>query len=182
MEKSIFESIPETLVYSILGWVSVATLVLGIVAGAIAGAIRKNFARCVLLGVLAGLAGPLVYLCWAVVDARTSYYDRLYKARDPASQRILWRLFPPADYYEYLLAVKEPKLREIPSFHSYYLKYSKPGAIRWWWRYVPPDRLESAPNLLLLLVLYIVGGFAVGLVLGWAKRVIDRRFPAAGPP
>lgn len=178
--ESIFERIPESLVYRVLGWTAVASVVLGCGIGALTGYLRKNMWRYLLYGALIGVSGPILYASWAVLDARTSYFDRLYNA---GPTRFLWRLFPPVDYYEHLLVKREiskgnEELLKLARFREVYEKYSNREAVKWWWKLFPPDRLDSAPNILMLVALYIAGGFMMGIVLGYLRGLIDAHFPA----
>jgi len=90
-----FESLNEQMIYAVCNWVAVATIVLGPLIGLIAGKVRKLLVHDLLYGVLWGLSGPALALVWALVDARTSYYDYIHRASNPGAERLLWKLVKP---------------------------------------------------------------------------------------
>jgi len=89
--QSIFEKFSEA---DVSRWVNIVALI-GIIAGpaigALVGLLKKPFQRYLILGCLFGLLGPAVALSWHVVDARTSYWDHLYRDKNPDQPpRLLW--------------------------------------------------------------------------------------------
>ena len=89
---SIFEKFTEQ---DVSRWVNIfaaVTMVLGICGGAVVGNIRKQMPRCLVYGLMVGLLGVVVAIMWHVHDARTSYWDHLYRDKNPGTERILWSI------------------------------------------------------------------------------------------
>ena len=95
MEESIFERLTEQMVSTYANWFAIIALALGLLGGIIVGLVRKQVLRDAVLGLLWGLIGPLACLSWHIVDARTSYYDKLYIDKNPGRERFFWRIIEP---------------------------------------------------------------------------------------
>ena len=90
-----FETLNEQVIYSICTWIAILTIVLGPIIGLLVGKLRGLLLHDVLYGTLWGLTGPALALVWALVDARTSYYDYINSAYNPGTERFLWKFITP---------------------------------------------------------------------------------------
>jgi len=89
--ESIFEKFSEADVSHWVNIVAVISIIAGTAIGALVGLLKKPFQRYLILGCLFGLLGPAVALSWHTVDARTSYWDHLYRDKNPDQEpRLLW--------------------------------------------------------------------------------------------
>ena len=89
----LFEQLTEQDVSALANWIALGTIIFGPVLGLIVGKIRKLVVHDFLYGLLWGLLGPLMALVWAIVDVRTSFYDYTYRAANPGSERLLWKVY-----------------------------------------------------------------------------------------
>lgn len=90
-----FEKLDEQAIYRFCNTLAVLSIIIGPLVGLIVGKLRKLVLHDFLYGILWGLSGPALALVWALVDARTSYYDYIYRAQNPEAERWLWRLIKP---------------------------------------------------------------------------------------
>ena len=91
--QEFFETLTEQRVSLVVNWLAVISIVVGAGAGVIAALIRRRMPKDLILGILWGMSGPLLWLVWHLVDARTSYYDFHYQV--PGRERWLWSIITP---------------------------------------------------------------------------------------
>ena len=173
MDESLFQHIGSHCIAAWLRILALAAPAAGLLLGAGLGARRKRLARGAVIGLLCGAVAPMLLCAWHLVEARTSFHRRLYSPA-PDHGPVLWRLFPPPEHYAACERARygphDPVLRQA-------LPPSDPpdAESRPWWRLVPPDRLDSVANVVLLAVVFALAGLAAGLL---GARLLRR--PAAG--
>lgn len=173
MEDSIFEQIDERTVSFYVSIFAVVFPALLLAVAALLGKLRDRMARHVALGVLYGLAGPILCLYWHLYDARTSYYDWLYLEKNPETYvRCFWIGRPTQ------AARDRAEEREDAGEKGVIIVEGIRDPKRFW-QFVQPYPLYSVRGLGMFAVATLVAAALLGLIGGLLIRLIDRKWPPA---
>lgn len=165
MDESLFQRIPNGDVSAALLILAVGAAAVGLAIGVVQGLRRRQPLRWGLLGALAGATGLAILGGWHLVVARTCFHDRLYPGSGP-----LHVPSPPAQD-------DEARQRASYSPDDPLFRAGGPGSApdgpggRLW---LPAGRLDSVGNLVLLGVLFALGGLVTGVVWGRVLRGLRR--------
>jgi len=175
MEESIFEQISEQTVSAYVNAAAVAIVVLALAWGAVMAKAKRLPQRYWRLAGLWALLGPLFCLYWHLYDARTSYYDWLYLAKNPDTyQRLFWIGQPDQAARDRAEAAEAANEKGVIIVEGRW----RPARS---WRFVQPYPLYSVRGLGMFALATLAAAVVVGLAVRLALNRIDHRWPPPQP-